>query len=123
MSDKASASDHSHNPAVRYFKILGPGLVTGASDDDPSGIATYSVAGAAYGYGFLWTAIVTFPLMAAIQLVCARVGLVTGLGLAGAVRNHYPIPTLVGACNILLVPNVFHITPDLCGIAASARIL
>jgi len=123
MSDKASASDHSHNPAVRYFKILGPGLVTGASDDDPSGIATYSVAGAAYGYGFLWTAIVTFPLMAAIQLVCARVGLVTGLGLAGAVRNHYPRPLLVGACTILLVANVFNIAADLGGMAEAAAML
>src|SRR5262249_8201016 len=123
MSDKASAPDHSHNPAVRYFKILGPGLVTGASDDDPSGIATYSVAGAAYGYGFLWTAIVTFPLMAAIQLVCARIGLVTGLGLAGAVRNHYPRPLLAGACALLLVANVFNIAADLGGMAEAGAML
>ena len=72
---------HTHNPLVRYFQTLGPGLVTGASDDDPSGIATYSVAGAAFGAGLLWTALFTFPLMAAIQLVCARIGLVTGRGL------------------------------------------
>ena len=123
MSDKTAASDHSHNPAVRYFKILGPGLVTGASDDDPSGIATYSVAGAAYGYGFLWTAIVTFPLMAAIQLVCARIGLVTGLGLAGAVRNHYPRPLLAGACALLLVANVFNIAADLGGMAEAGAML
>src|SRR5262249_4297473 len=81
---------HTHNHVLRYFQTLGPGLVTGASDDDPSGIATYSVAGAAYGVGLLWTALFTFPLMAAIQLVCARIGLVTGRGLAGAVRQHYP---------------------------------
>src|SRR4030095_551734 len=66
---------HSHNPLVRYFRVLGPGLVTGASDDDPSGITTYSVAGASLGYGMLWTAVATFPLMAAVQLVCARIGL------------------------------------------------
>jgi Mn2+/Fe2+ NRAMP family transporter len=68
-------SAHSHNPAVRYFKLLGPGLVTGAADDDPGGITTYSVAGASLGLGLLWTALATFPLMAAVQLVCARIGL------------------------------------------------
>ncbi len=83
MADEERAPVHSHNPIVRYFRILGPGLVTGASDDDPSGIATYSIAGAIHGYLFLWTALLTFPLMAAIQLVCARIGLVTGRGLAG----------------------------------------
>jgi NRAMP (natural resistance-associated macrophage protein)-like metal ion transporter len=70
----------------RYFGILGPGLITGAADDDPSGISTYSVAGAAYGYATLWIALLTFPLMAAMQLMCARLGMVTGRGLAAAVR-------------------------------------
>jgi Mn2+/Fe2+ NRAMP family transporter len=83
MADEERAPVHSHNPIVRYFSILGPGLVTGASDDDPSGIATYSIAGAVHDYLFLWTAVLTFLLMAAIQLVCARIGLVTGRGLAG----------------------------------------
>ena len=115
--------EHSHNPLVRYFKTLGPGLVTGASDDDPSGITTYSVAGAAYGYGFLWTAIITFPLMAAIQLICARIGLVTGRGLAGAVGRHYPRPLLLIACLILLVANVFNIAADLGGMAEAAAML
>src|SRR5215470_1803306 len=103
---------HSHNPIVRYFQTLGPGLVTGASDDDPGGIATYSVAGAAYGYALLWTALATFPLMAAIQLVCARIGLVTGQGLGAAVRRHYPRWLLRGACALLLVANVFNIAAD-----------
>jgi NRAMP (natural resistance-associated macrophage protein)-like metal ion transporter len=115
--------EHSHNPLVRYFKTLGPGLVTGASDDDPSGITTYSVAGAAYGYAFLWTAIITFPLMAAIQLICARIGLVTGRGLAGAVGRHYPRPLLLIACLILLVANVFNIAADLGGMAEAAAML
>ena len=97
MEEETRPPAHSHNPLVRYFRILGPGLVTGASDDDPSGIATYSIAGAAHGYLFLWTAVITFPLMAAIQLVCARIGLVTGRGLAGTVRQHYPRPLIVGA--------------------------
>jgi NRAMP (natural resistance-associated macrophage protein)-like metal ion transporter len=117
------ALSHTHNPLFRYFQTLGPGLVTGASDDDPSGIATYSVAGAAYGYGLLWTALFTFPLMAAIQLVCARIGLVTGRGLAGAVRKHYPRWLLLGACFILLVANVFNIAADLGGMAEAAAML
>src|SRR6185369_15107770 len=123
MADEERPPDHSHNPIVRYFRILGPGLVTGASDDDPSGIATYSIAGAVHGYLFLWTAVITFPLMAAIQLVCARIGLVTGRGLAGTVRQHYPRPLIAGACLILLVANVFNIAADLGGMAEAAAML
>ena len=114
---------HTHNPFVRYFKLLGPGLVSGASDDDPGGITTYSVAGAALGYGMLWTAIATFPLMAAVQLICARIGLVSGRGLAGAVRRHYPRPFLYAACLVLLVANVFNIAADLGGMAEAAKLL
>lgn len=114
---------HSHNPLVRYFKILGPGLVTGASDDDPSGITTYSVAGASLGYGMLWTAIVTLPLMAGIQLVCARIGLVSGRGLAGALRGHYPRWFLYLACVLLLVANTFNIGADLRGMGDAAEML
>lgn len=81
MSEIRETDRHAHNPLVRYFANLGPGLVTGASDDDPSRMTTYSVAGAALGYGLLWTAPATFPLMAAVQPICARIGLVTGAGL------------------------------------------
>jgi NRAMP (natural resistance-associated macrophage protein)-like metal ion transporter len=115
--------EHSHNPIVRYFEVLGPGLVTGAADDDPSGITTYSVAGAAFGYGMLWTAVVTFPLTAGVQLVCARIGLVTGRGLAGAIRGHYPRSFLYLACLLLLVANVFNIGADLAGMGAAAEML
>jgi NRAMP (natural resistance-associated macrophage protein)-like metal ion transporter len=73
----------------RFFSDLGPGLITGAADDDPSGISTYSVAGATFGYLPLWTAVISFPLMTAVQLMCARLGLVTGLGLAGVIRRRY----------------------------------
>ena len=73
----------------RLWQNLGPGLITGASDDDPSGIATYSQAGAAFGLATLWTALLTFPLMAAMQEMCARIGLVTQQGLAGTLRKHY----------------------------------
>ncbi len=121
--DAGQADEHTHNPLVRYFKLLGPGLVTGASDDDPSGITTYSVAGASLGIGLLWTAIATFPLMAAVQLICARIGLVTGHGLAGAIRRHYPRSFLYAACLLLLVANVFNISADLGGMAESAAML
>jgi Mn2+/Fe2+ NRAMP family transporter len=73
---------------------MGPGLVTGASDDDPSGIATYTQAGASFGYGFLWTALATWPLMVSVQNMCARIGLVTGKGLGGIIRDHFPKPVL-----------------------------
>ena len=76
-------------PFLHFWKILGPGLITGASDDDPSGIATYSQAGAAYGLSTLWTALITFPLMASIQEMCARIGMVTSQGLTGVIKTHY----------------------------------
>ena len=121
--DSASSLEHRRNPFRRYFTVLGPGLVTGAADDDPSGIATYSIAGASFGYGLLWTAGFTFPLMAAVQLVCARIGLVSGRGLAGAVRQHYPRSFLYVACALLLVANVFNIAADLSGMADAVEML
>src|SRR5213594_4796017 len=77
------------NPVKRFFKVLGPGLITGASDDDPSGIGTYAVAGAALGFTTLWTALFTLPLMIAALLTCARIGMVSGMGLAAVLRRHY----------------------------------
>ena len=84
----------SDNKLTRFFKKLGPGLITGASDDDPSGIATYSQAGAQFGLTTLWTALLTFPLMAAVQGMCARIGLVTSQGLTVTLKKHYPKPVL-----------------------------
>src|SRR5271169_4365211 len=78
------------HPFRRFFADLGPGLVTGAADDDPSGISTYSVTGAAFGYAPLWIALFSFPLMVSVQLMCARLGMVTGKDLAGVVRAQYP---------------------------------
>jgi len=101
----------------RFFANLGPGLVTGAADDDPSGISTYSVAGAVFGYSFLWTALLSFPLMAAVQLMCARLGMVTGGGLGGAIRSRYSRGVLWPACVLLIVANVFNIGADLGGMA------
>ena len=110
-------------PFRRFFANLGPGLITGAADDDPSGISTYSVAGAAFGYLPLWTAVVSFPLMAAIQLMCARLGLVTGLGLAGVIRRRYSRWVLWGACALLVVANVINIAADLGGMAEAATMV
>jgi NRAMP (natural resistance-associated macrophage protein)-like metal ion transporter len=101
----------------QFFQDLGPGLITGAADDDPSGISTYSVAGAMYGYTSLWTALFSFPMMAAIQLMCARLGMVTGRGLAAVIRRRYPPPVLWFACALLLIANVFNIGADLGGMA------
>src|SRR5204863_8453316 len=102
---------------------LGPGLITGAADDDPSGIATYSQAGAAFGYGLLWTALVSLPLMSAIQLMCARIGIVARSGLAAVLREHYPKWTLWLACSLLVIGNTINIAADLAGMAAGARLL
>lgn len=107
----------------RFFSNLGPGLITGAADDDPSGISTYSVTGAAFGYTPLWTAIFSFPLMAAIQIMCARLGMVTGLGLAGVIRRHYPRWILWSACALLVVANIVNIAADLGGMGAVTALL
>lgn len=106
-----------------FVRELGPGLVTGAADDDPSGIATYSQAGAAFGYGLLWTALITLPLMTAVQLMCARIGLVTRHGLAAVLREHYSRWLLWFACLLLFTANTINIAADLGGMAAAARML
>jgi NRAMP (natural resistance-associated macrophage protein)-like metal ion transporter len=100
-----------------FFSGLGPGLITGAADDDPSGISTYSVTGAAFGYAPLWTALFSFPLMAAVQIMCARLGSVTGRGLASVIRHQYPKWVLWGACALLITANTVNIGADLGGMA------
>src|SRR4051794_40304307 len=107
----------------RFFADLGPGLITGAADDDPSGISTYSVAGAAFGYVPLWMAVLSFPLMTAVQLMCARLGVITGLGLAGVIRRRYSRWVLWGACLLLVVANVINIAADLGGMAEATRMV
>src|SRR3954462_2710519 len=106
-----------------YWNVLGPGLTTGASDDDPSGIATYSQAGAQFGFKFLWLAPLTFPLMSVIQEMCARIGLVTGRGLAGNIRLHFPRKLLYLCTMSLFVANAFNIGADLGAMASAVQLL
>jgi Mn2+/Fe2+ NRAMP family transporter len=103
--------------------MLGPGLTTGASDDDPSGIATYSQTGAQYGFHFLWLAIFTYPLMSIVQEMCARIGLVTGRGLAGNIRNYFPRRLLHISTILLFAANSFNIGADLGAMAKGAQLL
>ena len=107
----------------RFFANLGPGLTAGAADDDPSGIATYSAAGAAMGTQLLWLALITWPLMAAVQMMCARIGMVTGKGLAGAFHHKIPKPLIVIASVALLVANTINIGADLAGMCDAAQML
>jgi NRAMP (natural resistance-associated macrophage protein)-like metal ion transporter len=106
-----------------FWKRLGPGLITGASDDDPSGITTYSLAGAQVGHRVLWTPLFTLPLMAAVQEMCARIGLVTGRGLAGNLRRHYPRAVLASVALLLLAANTLNIGADFSGMASSAALV
>jgi NRAMP (natural resistance-associated macrophage protein)-like metal ion transporter len=105
------------------LKSLGPGIITGAADDDPSGIATYSVAGAQLGTKLLWTALLTWPLMAAVQMMCARIGMVTGQGLAGNFRRRFPRWLLFVFVLALLIANTINIAADLAGMADAAAML
>lgn len=107
----------------RFWKVLGPGLVTGASDDDPSGIATYSQAGAAFGLATLWTSIVAFPLMAYIQQMCARIGVVTSQGLTGTLKKHYPKPILYLMLLFSFPAIVMNIGADIAGMGAVGNLL
>jgi len=109
--------------AKNYWYLLGPGLTTGASDDDPSGIATYSQTGAQYGFGLLWLSAFTFPLMAIIQEMCARIGLVTGRGLAGNIRTHFGKKVLYISTAFLFAANTFNIGADIGAMASATQLL
>src|SRR5688500_85741 len=102
---------------TRLKDILGPGLITGASDDDPSGIATYSQAGAHFGYGLGWTMIFTYPLMSAVQMISARIGRTTGHGIAGNLRRHYPAALTTSLVSLLLLANTINVGDHLVAMA------
>lgn len=107
----------------RFLRILGPGLITGAADDDPSGIATYSQAGAQFGYGQLWVALFTLPLITAIQEACARIGLVSGKGIVAVVREHYGAPITGAVVILVLVANTINIGADIGAMAAAVELV
>jgi NRAMP (natural resistance-associated macrophage protein)-like metal ion transporter len=120
----ANEKDHRQpRMAIRFLSVLGPGLVTGAADDDPSGIGTYSQAGAQLGFGIGWTMLLTYPLMAAIQEISARVGRTTGCGIAGNLRRHYPNWLLQTIVMLLFLANTINIGADLSGMADATKLL
>src|SRR5712692_2476613 len=110
-------------PVKRFFKMLGPGLITGASDDDPSGIGTYAVAGASLGFSTLWTALFSLPLLIAIQLTCARIGMVSGMGLTAVLRRHYSRNLLYLTVAGLVIANTINAGADIGAIAAAINLL
>ncbi|MDQ3919208.1 MAG: Nramp family divalent metal transporter [Acidobacteriota bacterium] len=116
-------AEKGEGPVRRFLDVLGPGLITGASDDDPSGIGTYTSAGAALGFSTLWTAIVTLPLMAAVQFVCAKIGMVCGKGMAGVLRDHYPRWVLYLSVALLCVANTINVGTDIGAIAAAINLV
>jgi len=111
------------NHLKKFLKKIGPGFITGAADDDPSGVATYSQTGATFGFSQLWLALFTLPFMTLIQQMCGRIGMVTGKGLAGVIRDHYPKPLLYFAVSLLVITNTINIGADLGAMAASAQML
>src|SRR2546423_7314645 len=111
------------NPFRRFLTAFGPGFITGASDDDPSGIGTYAMTGAATGFSTLWMALVTFPMMATVQFVCAKIAMVTGRGLAGVLKQHYSRWLLYPAVSLLLIANIINAGADIGAVAAAINML
>ena len=107
----------------RFLKVLGPGLITGASDDDPSGIGTYAIAGASFGFSTLWMALVTLPMMSSVQFMCAKIGMVSGRGLAGVLKIHYPRWLVYASVFSLVIANSLNAGADIGAIAAGINLL
>jgi NRAMP (natural resistance-associated macrophage protein)-like metal ion transporter len=113
----------SNKKIKKFFGLLGPGLTTGAADDDPSGIATYSQTGAQFGYGQLWTALYMLPFMTAVQEACARIGMVTGKGLTGVIKEHYSKKILYSSVGLVVIANTINIGADIGAMAAAAQLI
>src|ERR671930_1062800 len=120
--EQEKSSTKSFSPKT-IFKFIGPGLITGASDNDPSGIATYSQAGAKFGYGQLWMAIVTFPMIVIVEEMCARIGLIHGKGLSQIIKENYSKKLLYIVSSLLLIANTINIGADIGAMGASIRLL
>lgn len=118
-----SVKQNSLRIAIAFLRKLGPGLVTGASDDDPSGIGTYSQVGAQFGYGLLWTMLLSYPLMTAIQEISARIGRVTGVGISGNLRKRYPKPLLYGVLFVVSAANIFNLGADIGAMGAATQLV
>jgi NRAMP (natural resistance-associated macrophage protein)-like metal ion transporter len=123
MTEPTKVAARKTSAVMRFLKILGPGVITGAADDDPSGIATYSQTGAQFGFGQLWTAFWQIPLLLAVQEACGRIGSVTGKGLAGVIKEHYSPKILVGAVILVLVANTINIGADIGAVAAAGHLV
>jgi hypothetical protein len=106
-----------------FLKVLGPGIITGASDDDPSGIGTYAIAGASFGLTTLWMALITLPMMSPVQFMCAKIGMVTGRGLAGVPKTHYSRPLVYATVVSLVIANSINAGADIGAIAAGINLL
>jgi NRAMP (natural resistance-associated macrophage protein)-like metal ion transporter len=119
----SSAAPAPHRTRKGFWQLLGPGLITGASDDDPSGIGTYSQVGAQFGFGMLWTMLFTFPLMVCVQLICARIGRVTGEGISGNLRRHFSPGILFPIVAMLLLANTINIAADLGAMGSALQLL
>ena len=125
LKDPQSSAGRKHTAGAvkQLVQKLGPGLVTGASDDDPSGIGTYSQVGAQFGYGLLWTMVLSYPLMAAIQEISARIGRVTGVGIAANLRKNYPKPLLYSVLFVVSVANIFNLGADIGAMGAATKLV
>ena len=123
VGNDASTPPGDGKSPIALFRQLGPGLITGAADDDPSGIATYSQAGAQFGFGLLWTMLLTYPLMCAVQLMSAEVGRVTGCGLAMSMRKVMPRAVVLLLVALLFVANTINIGADIAAMGAATRLV
>ncbi|MBC5809418.1 MAG: divalent metal cation transporter [Candidatus Eremiobacteraeota bacterium] len=123
LGSRETARADEPNPGLKFLRILGPGIIVGASDDDPSGIGTYAVAGAQFGYATLWLAPITVPLMAAVQYISAKIGLTTGEDLAATLRRNYPHPVVITVATLLVAANAINAGADIGAIAASLNLL
>jgi len=123
VTDEATGDEASQPGRPRLLQVLGPGLVTGAADDDPSGIATYSQVGAQFGYGLAWTLVFSYPLMAAIQEISARIGRVTGRGIVGNLRRYYSAWLSFSIVLLLLIANLINLGADLGAMGAALKLM